>query len=131
MNHPSPLAYRCIAVAIIGAVLFWVYFDPFLPYSQRQQFSASWWPLPVTMLICGFVLSIGLTRRRFWVPTCLVLTLIAGDAILIGSDTVTGAVDHNLFPIEFLLLAVLASPAFVGTLLGSVFDWLRARGWTT
>ncbi len=123
----AQLSYRYAGSAIVGAVLFLFYFQPFLPYSQRSQFSVHWWPFPVIALICGFLLSLGLTRHRFWVPTCLLLALFAANAILIVFDTVTGAVDHNLFPIEFLFIALLASPAYFGALLSTAVDWFRAR----
>jgi hypothetical protein len=122
------MSNRCAASAIVGAVLFLFYFQPFLPYSHRSQFSSHWWPFPVISLICGFLLSLGLPRRRFWVPTCLLLTLFAANAILIVVDFITGAVDHNLFPIEFLFIALLASPAYFGALLGAAVDWFRGRG---
>jgi hypothetical protein len=121
------MRYRYAASAIVGAVLFLFYFQPFLPYSQRSQFSLNWWPFPVTALICGFLLSLGLTRRRFWVPTCLLLTLFAGNTILIVADSITSAVDHNLFPIELLFIALLTSPAYFGALLGAAVDWFRTR----
>lgn len=121
------MGYRYVTSAIVGAVLFLFFFHPFLPYSQRSQFPLSWWPFPVAALLCGFLLSLGLTRRRFWVPTCLLLTLFAANAILIVVDSISGAVDHNLFPIEFLFIALLASPAYFGALLGAAVDWLRAR----
>ena len=125
------MSYRYAASAIVGAVLFLFYFHPFLPYSQRSQLSPNLWPFLVTALICGFLLSLGLTRRRFWVPTCLLLTLFAANAILIVVDSITGAVDHNLFPFEFLFIALLTSPAYFGALLGATVDWFRARGLKT
>ncbi len=121
----AQLSYRYAASAIVGAVLFLFYFQPFLPYSQRSQFSPHWWPFPVIALICGFLLSLGLTRRRFWVPTCLLLTLFAANAILIVFDSVIGAVDHNLFPIEFLFIALLTSPAYFGTLIGAAVEMVQ------
>jgi hypothetical protein len=127
----SDMSYRYVASAIVGAVLFLFYFHPFLPYSQRSQLSPNWWPFLVTTLIFGFLLSLGLTRRRFWVPTCLLLTLFAANAILIVVDSITGAVDHNLFPIEFLFIALLTSPTYFGALLGAAVDWFRARGLKT
>lgn len=65
MNRPPTLAYRCVTIAVVGAVLFLLYFDPLLPYSQRKQFPTKWWPFLVTELICGFLLSLGLMRHRF------------------------------------------------------------------
>jgi hypothetical protein len=125
------MSYRYAVSAIVGAVLFLFYFQPFLPYSQRSQFPSHWWPFSVTALICGFLLSLGLTRRRFWVPSSLLLTLFAANAILIVVDSISGAVDHNLFPIEFLFIALLTSPAYFGALLGAAVDWFRARGLNT
>jgi hypothetical protein len=90
-----------------------------------------WWPFPVTALICGFLLSLGLTSRRFWVPTCLLLTLLAAYAVLIVADSVIGAIDHNLFPIEFMFIALLTSPAYLGALLGAAIDRFRSRGLKT
>jgi hypothetical protein len=119
--------YRYIASVILGVALFLIYFQPFLPYSQRSQFSSHWWPFLLTALVGGFLLSVGLGRRRFWVPTCLLLTLFAGNFILIVADTITGAVDHNLFPFEFLFIAVIASPAYIGALLAAAVDGLRSR----
>ena len=125
------MSYRYAASAIVGAVLFLFYFQPFLPYSQRNQFSPHWWPFPVTALICGFLLSLGLTSRRFWGPTCLLLTLLAAYAVLIVADSVIGAIDHNLFPIEFMFIALLTSPAYLGALLGAAIDRFRSRGLKT
>ena len=103
----TDMGHRYAVSAIVGAVLFQVYFQPFLPYGQRGQLSLHWWPFPVTELICGFVLSIGLKRRRFWVPTCLLLTLLTANVILIVVDSITSGVDQNLFPIELLFVALL------------------------
>jgi hypothetical protein len=123
------MSYRYAASVIVGAVLFLFYFQPFLPYSQRSQFSPHWWPFPIIALICGFLLSLGLTCSRFWVPTSLLLTLFAANAILIVVDSITGAVDHNLFPIEFLFIALLVSPAYFGAVIAATVDWFRGRGW--
>ncbi len=120
------MSYRYAASVIVGAVLFLVYFQPFLPYSQRSKEPGHWWLIPIVALICGFLLSLGLTRRRrFWVPTSLLLTLLAANAILIVVDEITGAVDHNLFPIEFLFIALLVSPAYLGAVIGAIVDWYR------
>ena len=121
------MSYRYAASAVVGAVLFLFYFQPFLPYSQRSQFSGHWWPFPVIALICSFLLSLGLPRHRFWIPTCLLLTLFAGYAFLIVADFITRAVDHNLFPIEFLFIGLLASPAYLGAAIGAAVDWFTGR----
>jgi len=125
------MSYRYAASALVGAVLFLIYFQPFLPYSQRGQFSLDWWPFPLTALICGFLLSLGLTRLRFWVPTCLLLTLFAANSILIVVDTINGGPDQNLFPFEFLFIALLTSPAYFGALSSEAVHRFRTRGLKT
>jgi len=124
----SAMVFRYAAATIIGAVLFVFYFQPFLPYAQRGQLSSHWWPFPVIELICCFVLGLGRASRRFAIPTCLLLTLFAANAFLIVADAATGDVDHNLFPIEFLFIVLLASPAYLGALFSAAVDRLRARG---
>jgi hypothetical protein len=51
-------------------------------------------------MICGFLLSLGLTRRRFWVPSCLLLTPFAANAILIVVDSVTALSITICFPLS-------------------------------
>jgi hypothetical protein len=80
------------------------------------------------VLIGGFLLSLGLQRRRFWVPTCLLLALFVADAILIVIDWIPDPTSHNLFPFEFLGIAVVTLPAYVGALIAAAVDRFRARG---
>ena len=114
--------------AILGLVLFILYFQPFLPYSQRPELSSKWWLFLIIELIGGFLLSLGLTPRRFWVvPTCLLLALFAGNIIMIVVDTITDPIDrHNLLPIEFIFIALLTLPAYLGALIAAAVDWFRA-----
>ena len=111
------LAFRCVAIATVAVVLFVFFFHPFLPYSLRGELSAMWWFFPATALICGFLLTLGLNKRPFYVPTYFLLTLFAANFCLIVADQFREALDrHNLAPIEFIFIAVLASPAYLGTL---------------
>jgi len=123
------MTYRYVASAILGLVLFLFYFQPFLPYSQRAQHSPNWWPFLIIVSIGGFLLSLGLALRRFWtVPTCLLFTLFAANAVLIVADSITGAADHNLFPLEFIFIALLTLPAYLGALLSVATGWFRVHG---
>ena len=128
MTTPN-FTYRHVASAILGVVLFLFYFQPFLSFSQRLQHSPNLWPFLIIVLIGGFLLSLGLAPRRFWVvPTCLLLTLFAANAILIVVDEITGAGDHNLFPFEFILIALMTLPAYFGAIIAAAVDWFRSRG---
>ena len=124
------MTYRYVASAILGVVLFLFYFQPFLAYSQRPELSPKWWLFLIIVLIGGFLLSLGLARRRFWVvPTCLLLALFVANAIMIVVDTITDPIDrHNLLPFEFIFIALLTLPAYLGALIAAAVDWFRTRG---
>jgi hypothetical protein len=125
----SEMTFRYVASAILGVVLFLFYFQPFLPYSQRAHYIPNWYPFLIIVSIGGFLLSLGLAPRHFWkIPTCLLITLFALNAILIVADTITGAADHNLFPLEFIFIVLLTLPAYLGALLAAAVDRLSARG---
>lgn len=124
------MTYRYVASTILGVALFLFYFQPFLPYSQRvrPEHSPNWWPFLIIVFIGGFLLSLGVERRRFLVPTYLLLALFAGNTILIVVDCIAKAADHNLFPIEFIFIAVLMLPAYFGALVAAAVDRFKARG---
>ena len=125
MSTPD-FTYRHVASAILGMALFLFYFQPFLPYSKRS--GPNLWPFLIIVFIGGFLLSLGLARRRFWVPTCLLLTLFAGNFILIVVDSITDAFErHNLLPFEFIFIALLTLPAYFGALIAAAIDRFRAR----
>jgi hypothetical protein len=89
-------------------------------------------PFLIIVFIGGFLLSLGLAPRRFWiVPTFLLLTLFCSNTILIVADTITGAVDHNLFPFEFAFIDLMTLPAYFGALIAVAIDWFRVRGMKT
>ena len=123
------MAYRYVASSILGVILFVFYFWRFLPYSERMRpgHSPSWWSFMVIVLIGGFLLSLGLGRRRFWVPSCLLLTLFVANTIMIVVDCIPDPTNHNLFPFEFLIIAVLTLPAYFGAMIAAAVDRFRSR----
>jgi hypothetical protein len=80
------------------------------------------------VLIGGFLLSLGMARDRFMVPTCLLLTLFAADVLLAIADSFTETVArHNLLPIEFIGIALVTLPAFLGSFIAAAVDRFKAR----
>jgi uncharacterized membrane protein YhaH (DUF805 family) len=79
------------------------------------------------MLIGGFLLSLGIARRRFWVCTCLLLTLFVAHTILIVVDCIPDPTNHNLFPFEYAMIAVLTLPAYFGAIIAAAVDRFRPR----
>jgi hypothetical protein len=124
------MTYRHVASAVLGLILFLFYFWRFLPYSQRErpEHSPNWWSFLIIMLISGFLLGLGMARHRFWVPTCLLLALFVANTIMIVVDCIPDPTNHNLFPFEFMMIAVLTLPAYFGALIAAAVDRFRARG---
>jgi uncharacterized membrane protein YhaH (DUF805 family) len=124
------MIYRYVASAVLGVILFVFYFWSFLPYSQRMrpEHSPNWWSFLIIMLIGGFLLTFGMGRRRFWVCTCLLLTLFVANTILIVVDCIPDATNHNLAPFEFVMIAVLTLPCYLGALIATAVDRFRQPG---
>jgi hypothetical protein len=47
---------------------------------------------------------------------------------MIVVDCIPDPTNHNLFPFEFMMIAVLTLPAYFGALLAAAVDRFRARG---
>ena len=106
-------------------VLFLICFQPFTAYTKRANDLHNLWPFITTVLVGGFLLSLGAPNRRFLIPTFLLGTLFVANALLIVKDSIAGT-DHNLFPIEFIFITLLTLPAYLGAVLAAAVDWFRA-----
>jgi hypothetical protein len=82
----------------------------------------------IIMLIGGFLLTLGMTHRRFSVCTCLLLTLFVANTIMIVIDWLSDPTSHNLFPFEFVMITALTLPAYLGASIAAAVDRFRTRG---
>ncbi len=123
------MTYRCVASAVLGVILYLFYFWRFLPYSQRDrpEHQPNWWSFMIILLVAGLVLTLGARRGRFWIPTCLLLTLFAANIVMIVVDCIPDPTNHNLWPFEFVMITVLAIPAYIGACAAAGIDRFRAR----
>jgi uncharacterized membrane protein len=105
------------ALAIIIGVLFdVVFFWKFQPYSVREHGHdlLPWFFEPILALAAGLLLTIGIEGKKRWVPVAMFAGFAAANACLIISDCAPDPTNHNLWPFEFVIIAVATSPAFIG-----------------
>src|SRR4051812_48510627 len=101
------------ALAIIAGVLLdVVFFWKFQPYSVREHGHdlLPWFYEPILALAAGLLLTIGIEGRKRWVPVAMFAGFAAANACLIISDCAIDPTDHNLWPFEFVIIAVATSP---------------------
>lgn len=121
------LTFRCLASAALAIVLFLIYFWRFLPYSQRLRpgHEPNWWSFLAIMFVGGFLLTLGMTRHRFRVCLCLLLTFFAANTVMIVIDCIPDPTNHNLFPFEFVMLAIFTLPAYLGAGIAAAVQRLK------
>jgi hypothetical protein len=125
----SPLAARIWIAAAIACGLFYFFFHPLVPLALRyrnQHDMAPQWSFAI-LFAAGFGLTFGLARGRYWICHTLVLTVSLCNAILIALDWQTDPTSHNLFPFEFLMIGLIAVPAYLGAMLSHLAH--MARKW--
>jgi predicted membrane protein len=111
------------ALAIIIGVLFdVVFFWKFQPYSVREHGHdlLPWFFEPILALAAGLLLTIGIEGKKRWVPVAMFAGFAAANACLIISDCAADPTNHNLWPFEFVIIAVATSPAFIGIGIGGL-----------
>ncbi len=117
---------RCALSAGVAAVTFVLFYYQFLPYSERNRAQTGFNALIIMILafLTGLMFGVG-TTRRYVVAAGFMLGMFAANAILFEFDTAVDPTTHNLIPFEFVILGVLAAPAFVGAAASQVIDSVR------
>jgi hypothetical protein len=112
-----------IAAALAGLVLYTVFFDPFLTYSQRNRVGVNWLAFAVRAFVAGIALGIIARAHPFRASMCMIGTICIVHVVRIVIDWSSDPTAHNLFPFEFaLILFCGALPALTGAALGKLFN---------
>ncbi len=115
-------------VAVFAGVAFHVVFIwKFLPYTRRESAPGllpGYW-LPILAFVLGLLLTYSLEGKKRWIPTVMLGASFLANACLIVSDCAADPTDHNLWPFEFVIIAVAMSPAFIGAGISSYIDCIR------
>lgn len=112
----SRLEWRLIAAFCIGVLFDEVFFWKFQPYSVREH-SPGLLPgflLPILAFVLGLLLTFAAKGKRRWVPGAMLAGFCVANAVLIVADCRSDPTNHNLWPFEFVIIAVATAPAFLG-----------------
>lgn len=82
------------------------------------------------MLVAGFVLTLRTPRLRYTIASLLLAGVFAGNWYVLMMDWRIDPTYHNLFPFEFVILAVLAAPVYLGAAFAQAVD-ARTRSEST
>lgn len=113
-----PLRY--FLSTVLGLALYCWCYHPWLPYSARER---SWTTggfvaVMIGGLIGGLLLARGVRPHRYRIAAAFLAAIFAANACVIAFDWTVDPTDHNMFPFEFVLLGILAIPAFLGAAIG-------------
>jgi hypothetical protein len=113
----------------VGVLLDAVFFWKFQPYSAREHGHdlLPWYFLPLLALLTGLLLTRGIEGKKRWVPIAMLGGFFAANACLIIFDCSADPTNHNLWPLEFVIILLATSPAFIGAGLAGLLARRSAR----
>jgi hypothetical protein len=119
--------WRYAAAIFLGVMFDAVFFWKFQPYATREHAPGllPWYVLPVLTFIAGLLLTIAIDGKKRWVPVAMLGGFLAANACLIAVDCSADPTNHNLWPFEFVMIALAVAPAFVGAGISGLFAGLR------
>jgi len=112
----SSKEWRYALAVFLGVAFQVVFFWKFQPYATREHGHdlLPWYFLPLLAFAAGLLLSIGIDGKSRWVPVFMLGGFSAAQICLIVADCAADPSNHNLWPFEFVIIAVATSPAFAG-----------------
>ena len=117
--------YACAIV--LGVIFEAVFFWKFRPYSTREHGPDlfPWYTLPILAFLAGLLLTVGLDGKKRWIPTAMFAAFCVANACLIVADCSVDPTNHNLWPFEFVIIALATAPSYLGAGVSVLID--RAR----
>ena len=87
--------------------------------------SASYLVFAGVISLLGFLLTLGLKHARYRIGTWMIAGACVSHLVVITWDVRLDPTSHNLLPFEFIVLAVMALPAYLGIAAGNALGRLR------
>ncbi len=118
----GPSSGRYAAAFAAGALAYLLVLYRFLSYAERNRLPGS--TLLVFAGVCfvtGFFVTLGVTKSRYRLATCLLAGSCAAQVAIILLDWRQDPTNHNLLPFELAFLCLTASPAYFGAACSGVF----------
>lgn len=125
----SSVERRLAGAVCAGVILHAVFIWKFQPYTVRERGPGPLpaYLLPVLAFLAGLLLSLAAEGKRRWIPTAMLGGFCVANACLILADCAADPTNHNLWPFEFVILAVSMAPAFLGAGVSILVDRARHR----
>jgi hypothetical protein len=114
--------WRLASAVLIGVIFDAVFFWKFRPYNSRGPDLLPWYFLPILAFVAGLLLTIAVEGKKRWIPVALLGGFCAANACLIVADCYADPTNHNLWPFEFVMIAVATAPAFLGAGISFLID---------
>jgi hypothetical protein len=125
MQAPLSKPVRSATAFAVGAVVYLAILYRGLSYTERNHLSStSYLVFAAVLLGMGFVLALGLDRGRYRIASWIIAGIWAGHMFVVSRDWRVDPTDHNLLPFEFIILAVVASPVYIGAALARAAGWM-------
>ena len=123
----SSREWRYAIAVFLGVMFDAVFFWKFRPYNLREHGPdpLPWYLLPILAFVAGLALTIALKGQKRWIPTVMLGGFCAANACLIVVDCSADPTNHNLWPFEFVMIAVAMAPAFLGAWVSGIVDRIR------
>jgi hypothetical protein len=123
----SSREWRYAGAVFIGVIFEAVFLWKFRPYTAREHGPdlLPWYWLPVLAFVAGLLLTLGFDGKKRWIPVVLLGGFFAANACLIVADCSVDPTNHNLWPFEFVLIAVATAPAFLAAGISHLLGWRR------
>jgi hypothetical protein len=121
--------WRYACAIFIGVMFDAVFFWKFQPYAARERGPdlLPWYYLPILAFIAGLLLTIALEGKKRWIPVAIFGAFCAANACLIVADCSADPTNHNLWPFEFVMIALASAPAFLGAGISVMIDRARTQ----
>jgi len=112
---------------MIGVIFDAVFYWRFAPYSVREHHHdlLPMYMLPILALLAGVLLTLGMAKNRRLIPLSIISGFFAANICLIVADCASDPSNHNLWPFEFVIIAVMTSPAFLGAGISGLIQRVR------
>ena len=119
--------WRLAGAVFLGVIFDAVFFWKFQPYSTREHGHdlLPWYFLPILTFLAGLLLTVSLDGKKRWIPIAMFGGLSAANACLIVADCMADPTNHNLWPFEFIIIALATAPPFIGAGISSIIERVR------
>jgi len=119
--------WRLAAAVAVGVIFDAVFFWKFQPYATREHGPdiLPWYFLPILTFLAGLLLTLAVEGKKRSIPAAMLVGFCVANACLIVADCAADPTNHNLWPFEFVIIAIATAPAFLGAGVSLMIDRRR------